>query len=242
MSYPMKPPAPAPRKKRVWPWVLASLGGVVILGFTFVLGVIVGSIGSAPSAVSETAALEAEGGAATSAAPSPSLDSSDVETVELTERGTLPMKPGASAVAALPGHGELASMTVHSIEVDPVCTGSYVRAPQNGHFVVMDVSVEVARHSTLTDAGVRYDSVSMRQGGFRTVDKDGNMTPGNDIIGNGYGCLPEGSAMATDIRAGEKAAGKIIFDVPTAEGVIILPDLLGQSPSIRGWEWAYPAR
>lgn len=242
MSYPMKPPAPTPRKKRVWPWVLASIGGVVVLGFTFVLGVIVGSLGSVPSAVDQTAALEAEEGVATSASPSHSVDFSDVETVELTERGTLSMKPGASAMASAPDHGELASMKVHSIEVDPVCTGSYVRAPQNGHFVVMDVSVEVAPHSTLTDAGVLYDSVSMRQGGFRTVDKDGNVTPGNDIIGNGYGCLPEGSEIATDIRAGEKAAGQIIFDVPTAEGVIILPDLLGQSPGTQGWEWAYPAQ
>lgn len=239
MSYPMKPPAPAPRKKRVWPWVLASVGGVVVLGFTFVLGVIVGSIGSASSTLDQSVALKADDGEVSDAAPAPAP--SDVETVGLTERGTLLMEPGASAMASLPEHGELASMTVHSIEVDPMCTGSYARAPQNGHFVVMDVSVEVAPHSTLTDAGVLYDSVSMRQGGFRTVDKDGNMTPGNDIIGNGYGCLPEGSEMATDIHAGEKAAGKLIFDVPTPEGVIILPDLLGQSPSTQGWEWAYPA-
>ena len=213
----------------------------MVLGFTFVLGVIVGSIGSAPSAVEQTTPLEAGGSSAASTAPSLGLDFSDVETVELTERGTLPMKPGASAIASTPGHRELASMKVHSIEVDPVCTGSYVRAPQNGHYLVMDVSVEVAPHSTLTDAGVLYESVSMRQGGFRTADKDGNVTEGNDIIGNGYGCLPEGVEIATDIHAGEKAAGKLIFDVPTAEGVIILPDLLGQSPGSQGWEWAYLA-
>ncbi|MEX5302640.1 hypothetical protein [Kocuria sabuli] len=241
MSYPMKSPTPAPRKKRVWPWVLASIGGVVVLGFTFVLGVIVGSLGGASSSVDQTAALEAEEGAVTNASPSPSLDFSDVETGEHTERGTLPMKPGATAVASAPGYGELATMTVKSIEVDPVCTGSYIRDPQNGHFVVMDVSVEVSPHSTLADAGVLYDSVSMRQGGFRTVDKDGTVTPGNDIIGNGYGCLPEGSAIATDVHAGEKAEGTLIFDVPTPEGVIILPDLLGQSPGTQGWEWAYPA-
>lgn len=55
------------------------------------------------------------------------------------------------------------------------------------------------------------------------------------------GCLPDGSVIATDIRAGEKASGKIIFDVPTAEGVIILPDLLGQSPGTQGWAWVFPA-
>lgn len=242
MSYPPLPPAPAPRKKRVWPWIFAALGGVVVLGFTFVLGIIVGSVGSSSSAAEQPAALGGEESATPDASLSPSVDVSAAETVELTERGTLPLKPGATAMASSADQEELASMTVHSIEVDPVCTGSYIREPQNGHFVVLDVSVEVAPHSTLTEAGVLYDSVSMRQGGFRAVDKDGNMTPGNDIIGNGYGCLPEGSEIATEINAGEKASGKLIFDVPTAEGVIIMPELLGQSSDIEGWEWAYAAK
>lgn len=239
MSYPATPPAPTPRKRRVWPWILGSLGGLVVLGFTFVLGVIVGSVGSALPAEEQAVALEAEEGVASDASPAP--DFSGVETVELTDRGTLSMEPGAAAIASSPNHGQLASFKVHSIEVDPVCTGPYVQPPKNGHFLVMDVSVEVAPHTTLSDAGVFYDSVSTRVGGFRMVDKEGNVTEGNDIIGNGYSCLPEGSGIATDVRAGEKASGKIIFDVPPAEGVIIMPDLLGQSAGTQGWEWAFPA-
>ncbi len=242
MSYPAPARQTPPRKRRVWPWILGAVGGVLVLGFTFVLGVVVGSIGSATPNVDQRSALETEEDVSPEASTSTEPDLSDVKTVELTERGTLAMKPGATAVASAPGHGELATMTVKSIEVDPVCTGSYIREPQNGHFVVMNVSVEVAPHSTLADAGMLYDSVSMRQGGFRAVDKAGNVTPGNDIIGNGYGCLPEGSAIATDVRAGEKAEGTLIFDVPTPEGVIILPDLLGQSAGTQGWEWTYPAK
>ena len=44
------------------------------------------------------------------------------------------------------------------------------------------------------------------------------------------------------MRAGEKTSGKIIFDVPTAEGVIILPELLEPASDNNGWEWAYPAQ
>lgn len=234
----------------MWPWVLAAISAVVVLILTLIFGIAVGKVGSSPAETSQEpagAAASAESGndfptAAEPGNPTPALDFRDVELVELTDRGTLAVKPGASVMNSSSEHGELASMVVHSIEVDPVCTGPYVQTPKNGHFVVMDVSVKVAPHTTLTAAGINYPSVSMRQGGFRAVDNDGKVTPGNDIIGNGYGCLPEGTELPRDINAGEKASGKIIFDVPSAEGVIVLPELLESPAGVNGWEWAYPAQ
>ncbi|WP_431813938.1 hypothetical protein [Kocuria sp. cx-455] len=248
MPYVPTYPSPAPQKKKVWPWVLAAIGAVLVLMLTLIFGIAVGKVQSSPAQTSEepagAAASAASGNESSAAAepgnPAPTLDFRDVEVVELTDRGTLAMKPGASALNSSPEHGELASMLVHSIEVDPVCTGPYVQAPKNGHFVVMDVSVKVASHKTLNAAGISYPSVSMRQGGFRAVDNDGKVTPGNDIIGNSYGCLPEGTELPRDINAGEKASGKIIFDVPSAEGVIVLPELLESPAGMNGWEWAYP--
>lgn len=243
MSYPAypHPQGPTPlRKRRTWPWVLASLGGVVLLALTFLFGVMVGAAGDSLGEAQAPTAQGTQAPLATSSSPESGPDLSAAKTVELTDRGTLPMKVGASATASAGGE-ELATMTVHSIDVDPVCTGSYIRKPENGHFVVMDVSVEVASHSKLSAAGVSYPKVSMRQGGFHMVDKNGKKSQGNDIIGNGYGCLPEGEGLPVDIEAGENASGKIIFDVPSAEGAIILPELIsGVDSGIQGWEWAFP--
>ncbi|WP_345310938.1 hypothetical protein [Kocuria gwangalliensis] len=52
----------------------------------------------------------------------------------------------------------------------------------------------------------------------------------------------QGPTVPVDVNAGEKTSGKIIFDVPTAEGVIILPELLEPASDNNGWEWAYPAQ
>lgn len=250
MPYVPTYPSPAPRKKKVWPWVLAAIGAVLVLVLTLIFGITVGKISSSSTNEPQEPVAAAASEASNSEAPASSdeqspASGSDLQTpeiVELTDRGTLAMKPGASIISSTAEHGELASMMVHSIEVDPVCTGPYVQAPKNGHFVVMDVSVKVAPQSTLSAAGNFYPSVSLRQGGFRAVDNDGNVTPGNDIIGNGFGCLPEEARVPVDVNAGEKASGKIIFDVPTAEGVIILPELLGPPSGMNGWEWAYPAQ
>lgn len=250
MPYVPTYPSPAPQKKKVWPWVLAAIGAVLVLVLTLIFGIAVGKVGSssneepeepvaaAPSVASDSEAPASSGGNS----PATGSDLQSPEIVGLTDRGTVAMKPGASITTSTPEHGELASMMVHSIEVDPVCTGPYIQAPKNGHFVVMDVSVKVAPQSTLSAAGNYYPSVSLRQGGFRAVDNDGNVTPGNDIIGNGYGCLPEEATVPVDVNAGDKASGKIIFDVPTAEGVIILPELLEPASGNNGWEWAYPAQ
>lgn len=241
MSYPPAPTAPTPHRRRIWLWILATIGLILTLALTFVFGVFVGITGDSTDKVGQASGSTDEKNVNSSISPSSVPDMSNAKPVELTQRGTLPLKPGTAAVASSP-EGELASMTVNSIEVDPVCTGSYARKAKNGHFVVLDVTVKVAPHSTLAKAGVTRDSVSMRQGGFRMIDKEGNMTPGNDIIGNGYGCLPEGTEIATDINAGEKSSGKLIFDVPSPKGSIVLPELLGGVSDIEGWEWEYPAK
>ncbi|GAA4707382.1 hypothetical protein GCM10025781_27600 [Kocuria gwangalliensis] len=199
MPYVPTHPSPAPQKKKVWPWILAAIGAVVLLVLTLIIGIAVGKVGSSSNGETEEPVAAAPSVAPANEAPASSDEASpasrsDLQTPQmagLTDRGTIPMVPGSSITTSTPEHGELASMMVHSIEVDPVCTGPYARPPKNGHFVVMDVSVKVAPQSTLSAAGNYYPSVSLRQGGFRAVDNDGNVTPGNDIIGNGYGCLPE---------------------------------------------------
>ncbi len=255
MSYPDYPstqPQPPVPKKRIWPWILGTLSAVLLLALTFGIGTMAGSdeepVASPPTgetvdiespaanpAASSNQAPPAAGGPLSSTTELTSSSASS----ELTDRGTIPMKPGAVAIEKSPEGKQLATWKVNSIKVDPVCTGSYVQQPANGHFVVMDVSVEVAPYGEINKYPNLYKTVSTRQGGFRMVDPTGKTMQGNDIIGNGYGCLPEGSAIPSDINAGEKASGTLVFDVPTEKGSIILPELLGGDPSAQGWEWSY---
>lgn len=255
-------------KRTVWPWFFAGLAVVLAIVVALVVGINLGASETTESTAPEkdvTAteeeampksedidiiAQQEQNGLNTVQEQPPSNkskkeldgDFKDPDQVERTERGSILMKPGETAVSYIPGKGEIANLTVNSIQVDPVCNGEYVREPQNGHFLVLDVSIELASLDVFKKAGPFQDYVSLRQGEFRHLDTEQAMTPRNDLIGNAYGCVPENETLGTDIYAGEKASGKIVFDVPTEEGSVILPDLLWDSMATDGWEWAYPAK
>ncbi len=155
----------------------------------------------------------------------------------LTSRGTIVLKAGEAAEVNRDGN-LLASLIIESIEVDPTCTGGYVRPPKNGHFVVLTGTITTGSYADFADMPY-VPSISLRTGGFSFVSTTGKKTPGNNLIGDSYGCFPEEEMMPNDVNIGENASGKLIFDVPENSGSIVLPELGAKVPNVQGWEWTF---
>ena len=118
----------------------------------------------------------------------------------------------------------MASLTIESIEVDPQCTGNYIRPSENGYFVVLTGTITTGVYNDFADKAY-VPSISLRTGSFDFVSATGKKTPGNNLIGNTYGCFPESEMMPNDVNIGENATGKLVFDVPENSGSIVLTAL-----------------
>lgn len=209
------------------------------------IGIGLGRVTASPEVSSKTSGVDAAASATTDSKPTEAVSSSapsptPTEESSLTSRGTIPLELGEPA-EVYANEKLMASMTVKSIQVDPVCTGEYIRPAKNGHFVVLEASIETGDYRDFTDLA-HVPSISTRTGGFHLVTPSGQVVEGNSLIGDSYGCFPETEMMPSDINIGENASGKLIFDVPTAEGSIVLPELGGSPANITGWEWEYPQK
>lgn len=114
---------------------------------------------------------------------------------------------------------------VTGITVDPVCTGAYALAPENGHFVRVDLEIETfpefeGQFITLSDS-------------WKVISADGTTFNGNPNSGPAYSCLTDAERAPTALGPSEKVVGSVIFDVGSPSGVLAKPYGAG------GWEWAY---
>jgi hypothetical protein len=88
--------------------------------------------------------------------------------------------------------------------------------PERGMFLVVDVLVEA------TKGTVPVNSLN-----FEWVGEDG--TTSNTIDGAFSGC-DKSRLAATDLRAGQKRAGQIVFDVSSTKGAVeFAPDILSSA-------------
>ncbi|MET3719224.1 hypothetical protein [Arthrobacter sp. UYEF21] len=128
----------------------------------------------------------------------------------------------------------VASFVINSIQVDPACTNSSAMPAKNGHFVVLDVSMETMP--------ALADSVNPQFGlagyGWKAIADNGTTFNGDVASFESYMCLPEAERFPSALGPAEKATGKIVFDVPTTTGVLVHK----QAFMPAGWEWAYPAK
>lgn len=153
--------------------------------------------------------------------------------VERNARGSIVMQPGDTEILTSNDGTELMSFTVHSIEVNPECTGDRPSDPENGNFVVFEAEVEsdiVAGEHGL-QPGRTFNSST-----YRVIDNEGNTLGESPNTGPSHICFPDSDRIPTDLGPGEKASGKVVFDVSIDSG-----SLLMDIDSAQGlqWEWEF---
>lgn len=127
---------------------------------------------------------------------------------------------------------QVVTFVVNSIAVDVPCTGDYVQPVENGHILVLDVSVvtEPAFAETLNP------TFMMNPYDFTEIAPNG--TTSNADLGTAatYGCLPDAEVLPQTIGPGENVTGKLVLDVTNPNGTLVFK--YAGAPA--GWEWTYP--
>lgn len=168
----------------------------------------------------------------------PTSDGAESEEQDLSSRGNLVLEPGDPVVVTGYEDDDLegATFVVKSVEVDPVCTDPYVQESENGHFVVLEVEVETAKEPDFTEA--TFGSFYVGSGAFKVIDKNGTTV--NEVMGTGYSCFDQAEQLPGNLGAGERATGKVVLDVPSAEGVIVYNNFV--APGRPSYEWHFPTK
>lgn len=168
------------------------------------------------------------------ATPSPSAsESAEPMDLETSPRGARIMTAGDSDGLIDSEGTELLNFTVNSIDVDPKCTGRGSGVPENGHFVVFEAELEIAKEA----AGVLSTPSNMfNTASYRVIDSDGNTLGASPNTNDAHTCFPEGERLKYDIGPGEKSSGKVVFDVPVESGVLLTES--DTAPDLK-WEWAF---
>src|SRR5699024_10783512 len=91
--------------------------------------------------------------------------------VERNSRGSKVLVPGETEILTNDEGTELMTFTVHSIEVDPQCTGDRASAPEHGHFVVFEAEIE--SHYEAGEHGLNPGR-TFNSAAYRVIDADGN--------------------------------------------------------------------
>lgn len=113
-------------------------------------------------------------------------------------------------------------ITIHTMKWQKKGKGNYAPAPENGAYLVMDVTVESTK-----------GTVSPNPLYFAAIDKDGRKYDG---LGSMSGWEP--SLDSSDLAAGKKRRGYIAIDMPQAAGTIEFQAPLGETLI----EWKLPAK
>lgn len=128
------------------------------------------------------------------------------------------------------------NFAVNSITPDAPCTGPYPQTAENGHFVVLDVSIETTPE--LASDGKGYDTFDMNGHMFKFVGANGTTFNGDLGTIGAYSCLPDEQEIASSgVGPGEKVTGKLALDLPATTGVLIFKSYLTSGSA--GWEWSF---
>ncbi|WP_416430048.1 hypothetical protein [Paenarthrobacter nicotinovorans] len=124
------------------------------------------------------------------------------------------------------------NFTVNSIA--PVtCTEQYAQPAVNGHLVVVDVAVETKPEL----AEAIMTSYYLNPSDFKFVADNGTTFNGNLGTAAAFSCLPSPELFPSGgLGPGEKAAGKVVLDLPAPTGVLVLKAPMS---STNGWEYKF---
>jgi hypothetical protein len=169
-----------------------------------------------------------------SIAPPPTVTATSATkkiTSSLSPRGLIPKKLGqVAAIGDDPTNPDL-SFTVDAITVDGGCPAQFAQKPENGHFIVLSMTVKtsVTMDKTLFFIVGSHD--------FATVGPDG-VTETNVSTVGAFSCLPDQEQFPMQpLGPGSQYVGKVVLDSRNTHGILEFrpPMLIDNS----GWEWTF---
>jgi hypothetical protein len=152
-------------------------------------------------------------------------------TSSLSPRGLIPKTIGQVAAIGDDASNPDLSFTVDAIAADAPCTGQFAAKPENGHFLVLSMTMKtsVTMDKTLIFGVNPFD--------FSVVGPDG-VTETNLATGAGFTCLSDRERFpAQQLAAGSQYAGKVVLDSRNTHGILeYRPPMLVENS---GWEWNF---
>lgn len=138
---------------------------------------------------------------------------------QTNSHGNYPMRFGQTFV-----HGG-ATMTIISATFDPSCTTTRPRVPENGHFLVLNVTATTSPAAT---------EGPLNRFGFTWIDNKGQtMAAGPTTDATGY-CFPQKDELPWAMGPGQSGAGIEVLDVNSVGGSLIYSPEVSGGP---GYEW-----
>ncbi|MDQ0261197.1 hypothetical protein [Sinomonas atrocyanea] len=198
--------------------IAATVTGLALAGVLSACGT---TAAGAPTSTPSVAPAAAGGSA--QAAPTSSSAADGAK----SSRGNLVKKVGEPASETYNGE-TIATFVAKSIKVVPSCPGQYASAPKNGQIVVatFDVETTAALSKTISK------DFSLNMFGWKAIAGNGTTVNGNIVP---IMCLDSAEELPHAIGPGEKATGKIAFDVPAGAGTLVYTE----PGASAGWEWSY---
>lgn len=169
-----------------------------------------------------------------SVAPPPTVTATSTTkkaTSSLSPRGLIPKTVGQVAAIGDDAANPDLSFTVDAITVDGKCTSQFAENPENGHFVVLSMTVK----TSVTMAKSLFFVVSPAD--FAIVGADG-VTETNLTTAGSFGCLSDREQFPSQqFAAGSQYVGKVVLDSKNTHGILEFrpPMLIDNS----GWEWTF---
>lgn len=161
-------------------------------------------------------------------------DDAEANAGEKSSRGNGIATVGGDGLVVTEDGETLATVVLNSIEVDPQCTGDYVREAENGHLVTMDFSVKT--ESALAESDNPSFDISAFD--FKVIKSDGSTSNAELYTSATYSCLKDTETIPDEIGPGETVGGKLVLDVESPEGTLIWKPFYDAA----GWEWTYPTK
>lgn len=183
-----------------------------------------------PSGGAEAPSVESASPETTAATAAPAETSAPADTPEKSERGNLIKNIGDGASFSNNGV-ELASFVVNSITADPQCTGQFAMAPENGHFIAVNVSLA----TTPELANEMFPMFDLNPYNMKIVAENGTTSNANLATGASYMCLNEVEVLPNSVGPAENVTGTILLDSEVAAGTLIITT----GPMTNGWEYKF---
>jgi hypothetical protein len=162
---------------------------------------------------------------ATSAVPAPPVSTNARQNIE--------KKIGESAgLGGTDPSSSALNFAITKITIDARCSEPYAEKAQNGHFILVDMSV-----STSPTMDRTYGSYIINPNNFSIVGPDGVTEAGESLTSMAaYTCLSQSKQLPTTLAPGQRYLGTIVLDSRYTSGVLVLAPQ-GGFDNGNGWEW-----
>ncbi len=166
---------------------------------------------------------------AVSAAPEDPAESD----VQLSPRGNVVVNIGEEVGIAAEGDTTTGTVAVDAITAEAECTGDPVvrQAPENGHFVRLDVRATTAP----VDVPGQTREIAFGENTLRFIGPDGVTFNGALATYAAFTCLADAEQLPDYLGPGQQFSGAVMVDVPATSGTLIHTD----PATGLGWEWSF---